>query len=61
MITAYTFFGLDASGDEEEPFRASEIGLPLDALVRTIEISRVEAAGRSKLPEPPAPIDHVLR
>jgi putative membrane protein len=61
-ITAYTFFGLDALGDElEEPFGGSENGLPLAALVRVIEISLLEAAGESELPEPLQPVGHVLR
>lgn len=61
-ITAYTFFGLDALGDElEAPFGASENGLPLDALVRVIEIGVLEAASEAELPEPLQPIDHVLR
>ena len=61
-ITAYTFFGLDALGDElEEPFGPSENALPLDALVRTVEIGLLEAAGETDLPEPLRPVDHVLR
>jgi putative membrane protein len=50
-IVAYTFFGLDALGDElEEPFRASDNGLPLDALCRTIEIDLRTALGERDLP-----------
>lgn len=37
-IVAYTFFGLDALGDEiEEPFGLFDNDLPLDAICRTIE------------------------
>ena len=55
-IVAYTFFGLDALGDElEEPFRASDNGLPLDALCRTIEIDLRMALGERDLPPPLLP------
>jgi putative membrane protein len=38
-ILAYAFFGLDALGEElEEPFGTTPNGLPLDAMVRGIEI-----------------------
>ncbi|GGF04904.1 membrane protein [Aliidongia dinghuensis] len=37
-VVSYTFFGLDAIGDElEDPFGRNENDLPLDDLVRTIE------------------------
>jgi len=55
-IVAYTFFGLDALGDElEEPFRASDNGLPLDAMCRTIEIDLRMALGERDLPPPLLP------
>jgi putative membrane protein len=55
-IVAYTFFGLDALGDElEEPFRASDNGLPLEALCRTIEIDLRMALGERDLPPPLLP------
>jgi putative membrane protein len=61
-ITAYTFFGLDALGDElEEPFGASENAVPMDSMVRLVEISVLEAAGQCDLPEPLEAIDYVLR
>lgn len=48
-IVAYTFFGLDALGDEiEEPFGLEANDLPLDTLCRTIEINLLESLG-----EPP--------
>jgi putative membrane protein len=60
-IVAYTFFGLDALGDEiEEPFGMSENDLPLDALCRTIEIHLKEAAGDPTVPAPLAPVDYCL-
>ncbi len=52
-ITAYTFFGLDALGDElEEPFGLTDNDLPLDAMVRTIEIDLLESLGVTDLPAP---------
>ena len=60
-IVTYTFFGLDALGDEiEQPFGMRPHHLPLDALCRTIEINLLEAAGERQLPEPLAPVDWVL-
>ncbi len=59
-ILAYAFFGLDALGDElEEPFGMSHNALPLDALVRIIEISAFEAIG-APAPEPLQPVDYLL-
>lgn len=61
VIVAYTFFGLDALGDElEEPFGRADNDLPLDALVRTIEIDLLEMLGVQPLPEPLLPQDYVL-
>jgi putative membrane protein len=55
-IVAYTFFGLDALGDEiEEPFGTSPNDLPLDALCRTIEIDLRESLGDTDIPPPLAP------
>ena len=60
-IVAYTFFGLDALGDEiEEPFGIRANGLPLDAICRTIEINLRESLGEIDLPEPLKPIDYCL-
>ena len=60
-IVAYTFFGLDALGDElEEPFRASDNGLPLDALCRTIEIDMLAALGERDLPPALVPAGYLL-
>lgn len=60
-IVAYTFFGLDALGDEiEEPFGSSENDLPLDALCRTIEINLRSALGDTDLPPPLAPVNYCL-
>lgn len=50
-VVAYTFFGLDALGDQlEEPFGVLENDLPLDAIARVIEIDVREALGERDLP-----------
>ncbi len=60
LVLAYAFLGLDALGEElEEPFVTSLNGLPLDALVRVIEIATAEALGDTP-PAPLGPVDYVL-
>ena len=60
-IVAYTFFGLDAVGDEiEEPFGLAVHPLPLTALCRKVEINLREALGDPALPEPLGAVDHQL-
>lgn len=60
-IMAYAFFGLDALGDElEAPFSRSQNALPLDAMVRAIEIAVAEALEEANVPQPVAPKDYVL-
>ncbi|MBQ5946167.1 bestrophin family protein [Massilia sp. ST3] len=60
-IVAYTFFGLDALGDElEEPFGTEPNNLPLDAICRAIEIDLRSALGDEHLPPPLAPLDYLL-
>lgn len=62
MVLAYAFFGLDQLGDElEEPFGLAPNDLPIDALVRTIEIDLREALGERELPPPPLPRDYLLQ
>jgi putative membrane protein len=61
LVVCYTFFGLDALGDEmEDPFGEETNDLPLDALVRTVEREMLAALGRSDLPPPLAPKADVL-
>ena len=61
-LVAYTFFGLDALGDElEDPFGDHANTLPLDAMTRVIEINLLEALGEPNLPPSLEPIDHELR
>ncbi|HSD61993.1 MAG TPA: bestrophin family protein [Burkholderiales bacterium] len=60
-IVAYTFFGLDALGDElEEPFGRSPNDLPLDAICRTIEINLRESLDDEQIPQPLAPVHYCL-
>jgi putative membrane protein len=60
-VLSYTFFGLDALGDQiENPFDRLPNDLALDAMCRTIEISLGELLGDRDLPEPLQPVDGVL-
>lgn len=60
-IVAYTFFGLDALGDEiEEPFGEQANDLPLDALCRGIEIDLRQALGDPTPPPALEPVDFLL-
>jgi putative membrane protein len=60
-IVAYTFFGLDALGDElEEPFGLAPNDLPLDAMCRMIEIELRESLHDAHLPAPLAPVNYCL-
>jgi putative membrane protein len=60
-LVSYTFFGLDALGDEiEEPFGSQPNDLSLTALCRGIEIELREALGEADLPPPLLPRDYVL-
>jgi ion channel-forming bestrophin family protein len=60
-LVAYTFFGLDALGDElEEPFGTEANDLPLDALVRVVDRTVLGALGED-LPPPAEPERFVLR
>ncbi len=60
-IVAYTFFGLDALGDEiEEPFGEDSNDLPLSAICRVIEINLRESLGDDNVPAPLRPINYSL-
>ncbi|MGF6274300.1 putative membrane protein [Massilia sp. UYP11] len=60
-IVAYTFFGLDALGDElEEPFGMEANDLPLDAMCRAIEIDLRSALRDEHVPPPLQPVDYCL-
>ncbi|WP_164275020.1 bestrophin family ion channel [Stenotrophomonas sp. B1-1] len=61
-VLAYAFFGLDQLGEEmEDPFGLEPNDLPLDALVRTIEIDQLDALGERPLPEPLLPQGYLLQ
>ncbi|MET1028471.1 MAG: bestrophin family ion channel [Dongiaceae bacterium] len=60
-IVSYTFFGLDALGDEiEEPFGELPNDLPLAAISRMIEINLREALGDTGIPLPLEPVRYRL-
>ena len=60
-LVSYTFFGLDAIGDEiEEPFGLLPNDLPLESMCRRVEIDLLEALGETELPQPLKPIDYWL-
>lgn len=62
LIVSYTFFGLDALGDElENPFGSGQNALPLSAMTRGLEIDLREMLGEAELPEPLRPVDYLLR
>ena len=51
LLVAYTFFGLDALGDElEDPFGDDPNDLPLDAMSRMLERELRHAQGHTDLP-----------
>ena len=55
-IIAYTFFGLDALGEElEDPFGTSAHDLALTTMSRNIEINLLETLNEENLPEPVKP------
>nr|WP_028601065.1 bestrophin family ion channel [Ottowia thiooxydans] len=61
-IVSYTFFGLDALGDEiEQPFGVRPHHLPLDAMCRVIEIDLLRASGETTLPELLKPVGGIIR
>ena len=60
-IVAYTFFSLDALGDElENPFGTEENDLPLAAMADIACLSVREALGETDLPPFPQPKDYLL-
>lgn len=60
-ILSYTFFGLDALGEQiEDPFDRLPNDLALDTLCRGMEISLTELLGDSELPTPLSATDSVL-
>ncbi|HEN8801909.1 TPA: bestrophin family protein [Pseudomonas putida] len=60
-IVGYTFFGLDAIGNElEDPFGRDENDLPTDAMVRTVERDVLAGLGAAGLPPALLPAGYVL-
>lgn len=60
-LVAYTFFGLDALGDElEEPFGTMPNDLPIAAIATVIEIETRSMLGDSDLPPMPKAVDYIL-
>ncbi|SDJ58023.1 putative membrane protein [Pseudomonas delhiensis] len=60
-VLAYTFFGLDALGDQiADPFDTQPNDLPLDAMSRHLEIAVMEILGDAELPAPLEPVDGLL-
>jgi putative membrane protein len=60
-LIAYTFFGLDALGEElEDPFGMEPNDLPIAALATTIELNLRAALGETDLPAAPLPKDYLL-
>ncbi|MDO5653153.1 MAG: bestrophin family protein [Brachymonas sp.] len=60
-VVSYTFFGLDAVGDEiADPFDEEPNDLALNAISRTIEINMRAQLGETDLPEPVQPVGGVL-
>ena len=60
-VVAYTFFGLDALGDEiEEPFGMESNDLPLSGICRSIEINLRESIRDRDIPSPMEPIHYCL-
>lgn len=60
-VVSYTFFGLDALGDEiADPFDEEPNDLPLNAIARTIDINLRAQLGEVDLPEAVQAVDGVL-
>jgi len=60
-VVSYTFFGLDAIGNElEDPFGNDVNDLPTNAMVRVIERDVLRSLGHGDLPPALKPVDHVL-
>ncbi len=61
LLVSYTFFGLDALGDQlEDPFGMEPNDLPLDAMARTVEREMLSALGECDLPPAIAPVNYLL-
>lgn len=62
LLVAYTFFGLDALGDElEDPFSIEPNGLPICAITRTVEREMLSLLGCDEIPPPLEPRNFALQ
>ncbi len=60
-IISYSFFGLDAIGEEmSKPFSHSPHALPLDAIATVIEINILQSLGETEVPSWPTPTRFIL-
>ena len=60
-VVGFIFLALDRIGqDLEDPFENTMHDLPMKAMVRTIEIDLLQAAGVAEIPAPITPVDGVL-
>lgn len=60
-IISYSFFGLDAVGEEmSKPFSRSSHALPLDAIATVIEINILQSLGEAEVPAWPKPTGFIL-
>ncbi|MBG1233850.1 bestrophin family protein [Aestuariivirga litoralis] len=60
-IVAYTFFGLDALGDQlAAPFGTTPNSLPLNTITRVIEVGILEGMGEKHLPPMPDVVGYVM-
>lgn len=61
LLVSYTFFGLDALGDQlEDPFGLEPNDLPLDAITRTVEREMLSLLPGTELPPQLEPNAYVL-
>jgi len=61
-IVSFTFFGLDALGDEiEDPFGVRANNLALTSMCRTIERDLRAALGETEIPEPLHPVNYLIQ
>jgi ion channel-forming bestrophin family protein len=61
LLISYTFFGLDALGDQlEDPFGLEPNDLPLNALCSMVKREMLAFLGEADLPPPILPRNHVL-
>jgi len=61
MLIAWVFSMMEKVSDSmEDPFESGMNDLPLDSMVRTIEIDLLESLGKDNIPKPIEAVNHVL-